>query len=115
VLILLLFDSFHIIFVCFVSKINPMLGGNLRRRFDRCLVRTNHPTARTTTTDETKHDPSSITIERSELIGQDPIEGIQWHKEQRNWKTGLPTGQSKTLPVLPSDHYGLLVTFGDNL
>mmetsp|Transcript_19547 Transcript_19547/g.35455 ORF Transcript_19547/g.35455 Transcript_19547/m.35455 type:complete len:512 (-) Transcript_19547:235-1770(-) len=96
------------------AKINPMLGGNLRRRFDRCLVRTNNPTTRTTTTDETKHAPSSsITIERTELIGQDPIEGIQWHKEQRNWQTGLPTGQIKTLPVLPSDHYGLLVTFGN--
>jgi hypothetical protein len=111
------FSMFFVSFSCmipFCSKINPMLGGNLRRRFDRCLVRTNNPTTRTTTTDETKHAPSSsITIERTELIGQDPIEGIQWHKEQRNWQTGLPTGQIKTLPVLPSDHYGLLVTFGN--
>eukprot|EP00978_Attheya_sp_CCMP212_P002517 scaffold5122_cov60-Attheya_sp.AAC.3 len=93
------------------AKINPMLGGNLRRRFDRCLVRTNNPTTRTTTT--ATDATSSITIERTELIGQDPIEGIQWHKEQRNFHTGLPTGQIKTLPVLPSDHYGLLVTFGN--
>mmetsp|Transcript_16352 Transcript_16352/g.36793 ORF Transcript_16352/g.36793 Transcript_16352/m.36793 type:complete len:125 (-) Transcript_16352:44-418(-) len=75
------------------AKSNPMLRGNLRRRFDRFLL---------------KFRNSSLDrVEESVLIGLHQIPGIQWEKSVNNWSTGKPTGETRLLPVLPSDHYGL--------
>lgn len=79
------------------AKENPMLGGNLRRRFDRCLV---------------QFAPKfPWKIGSSKLIGKEPIEGIKWNKEIVDFMSGRKTGKVKILPVLPSDHYGLHVSF----
>ena len=66
------------------GKINPMLNSSLRRRFDRCLIRTNK---------------KSISVEKAFLIGMHPIPGISWTKGPTN----------KMVPVTPSDHYGLVI------
>jgi len=78
------------------SKLSPMLKGNLRRRFDRCLVRF--------------RNPSEDAVTGNSLIGLDPIPGLQWKKPVNNWSTGKPTGEIRVLPVMPSDHFGLKTT-----
>lgn len=65
------------------GKTNPMLSNNLRRRFDRCLLRTNK---------------KSFSIESAVLIGADPIPGLKW--------ASVP---SRTVAVTPSDHYGVVI------
>jgi hypothetical protein len=37
-----------------------------------------------------------------EMVGRAPLAGVTYERQYR--------GRSVTLPVLPSDHYGLLVT-----
>jgi len=76
------------------AKLNPMLRGNLRRRFDRFLVYFNP-----------QHEKRGLILS-AELIGKDPIPGIKWKKEVRGYN-GVATGRTNTVPVLPSDHYGL--------
>eukprot|EP00588_Corethron_pennatum_P000513 CAMPEP_0194288614 /NCGR_PEP_ID=MMETSP0169-20130528/37189_1 /TAXON_ID=218684 /ORGANISM="Corethron pennatum, Strain L29A3" /LENGTH=490 /DNA_ID=CAMNT_0039035667 /DNA_START=166 /DNA_END=1635 /DNA_ORIENTATION=+ len=78
------------------SKLSPMLKGNLRRRFDRCLVKF--------------RNPSEDAVTGNSLIGLDPIPGLQWKKPVNNWSTGKPTGEIRVLPVMPSDHFGLKTT-----
>jgi tyrosyl-DNA phosphodiesterase 2 len=78
------------------AKENPMLGGNLRRRFDRILLRR-----------KLRGDAKlQLQIEDVELIGKDPIPGLTWTKVS-SWN-GRET--TKVVPVLPSDHYGYVVT-----
>ena len=79
------------------AKENPMLRGNLRRRFDRCLACFR------------KGATESLRVESTELIGKDAIKGITWQKEKSQWGRGGGTGQIITLPVCPSDHFGLCV------
>jgi len=83
------------------AKTNPMLGGNLRRRFDRCLIFMSN-------TDKKSG------VHKVSIIGNEAIEGITWEKEIQVWQNGglSGTGKNKSNPVLPSDHYGLLVVFG---
>lgn len=73
------------------TKANPMLSGNraLQRRLDRFIC--NLP------------DFKIVGVDR---IGLEPIPGLSYLKEKRARK------EMKTLvlPVLPSDHYGLLLT-----
>ena len=86
------------------AKMNPMLGGNLRRRFDRCLAHT------LPANQEDKPEVHAVKI-----IGTKAIEGVTWSKPVQKWQNGeglVPTGQFKSVPVLPSDHYGLIVVFG---
>lgn len=83
------------------SKESPMLLGNLRRRFDRCLIQ-NSPS-------------SSLVVKDVSLIGKEAIPMIQWNKEMLDFRTGQPTGKVRTLPVVPSDHFGLHVTFQNQL
>ncbi|KAJ3689022.1 hypothetical protein LUZ61_018186 [Rhynchospora tenuis] len=73
------------------TKLNPMLTGNrsLRKRLDRFLVKS------------TDFEATGI-----EMIGKDAIPGVKHFKDKkvRNEVKRLE------LPVLPSDHFGLLLT-----
>ena len=84
------------------SKESPMLLGNLRRRFDRCLI-------------QNASSASSLAVKDVDLIGKEAIPMIQWNKEMLDFRTGQPTGKVRTLPVVPSDHFGLHVTFQNQL
>jgi len=68
-------------------KLNPMMGGNLRRRFDRCLVFPRSASHR-------------VACTRTELMGREALPGLYFDK------TNSYTGQSKTYPTAPSDHFG---------
>jgi hypothetical protein len=79
------------------AKINPMLGGHLRRRFDRCLVRGNS-------------NNGSVcgrfvaqTIETL-LLGQEAIQDLTWDKKNKF------NGSIKETQTAPSDHFGLVAT-----
>lgn len=73
------------------TKSNKMLAGNrtLQRRLDRVVCKL-----------------KDFKISEIEMIGKDAIPGLSYVKEKR------VKGQLKELelPVLPSDHYGLLLT-----
>ena len=77
------------------SEENPMLSGTLRRRVDRCIYsynKNNHNHAKKTTTTFRK-------------LGMKAIPELTWNKKDpRN-------GTSETLPVAPSDHFGIAITF----
>lgn len=81
------------------SKENPMLKGNLRRRFDRCLV---------------CFGENDLSTHKTELIGQEAIPGLHWRKEVQKWSYGKPTDQTSfdMRPLAPSDHFGLVASFG---
>lgn len=81
------------------AKENSMLGGNLRRRFDRCLVCTR-------TSSNASSSVSSCTVQDVTLLGTQAIPGLTWTKPPHP----LARNQSaKHVPVLPSDHYGLRI------
>lgn len=84
----------------FDSKENPMLKGNLRRRFDRCLVSCRE---------------NKLITHTTELVGKEAIPGLRWRKEVQKWSYGKPTDQVSydMRPLAPSDHFGLVVSFGD--
>ena len=73
------------------AKENPMLLGHFCGRLDRALLL-----------------GRDLVALRVELRGLCPLPGITYTKERKR------KGQAYTseLPVLPSDHYGLLVTLG---
>lgn len=73
------------------AKENPMLGGNLRRRFDRCLVLSN----------QNSHNKL---IHNFELLGKKAIPNLTYVKRNPYNDT------SRTVPVAPSDHFGIAVT-----
>lgn len=73
------------------SKESPMLRGNLRRRFDRCLIRSKLP----------------VTVKDTELVGKDVIPGLTRSKDTHPMARNRNAVQT---PVLPSDHFGLRVT-----
>ena len=66
-----------------------MLRGYLRKRLDRAFVKLKH------------FDVKSI-----EMVGTQPIPGVTYHKTVSN------RGKAEIieLPVVPSDHFGLLLT-----
>jgi endonuclease/exonuclease/phosphatase family metal-dependent hydrolase len=78
------------------AKESSMLRGNLRRRFDRCLIRSNLP----------------VNVNDTELIGKKSIPGLVWEKEPHPMAKNRSVVQ---LPVLPSDHFGLRVTLQLNV
>jgi hypothetical protein len=80
------------------AKINPMLGGNLRRRFDRCLLRSRKPDAAST-----PHDSWKVKSLNAVLLGQDALPGLTWEKYNPYKKTYSES------PTAPSDHFGLVV------
>jgi len=71
------------------AKLNPMLGGSLRRRFDRCLVR----------------NASSGSVETlgTRLVGTEALVSLTWQKYNTYSKT------YREVPTAPSDHFGLVV------
>lgn len=77
------------------TKSNKMLSGNrtLQKRLDRfvCKLR-------------------DFKINEIEMIGMDAIPGLSYSKEKKVRKQV----QNMVLPVLPSDHYGLLLTICPN-
>lgn len=73
------------------GKENPMLGSNLRRRFDRCIYLTS-PSMTSTTA-------------RLDKLGMTAIPRLTWNKKNPF------NGTTKTVPVAPSDHFGIAVTF----
>ncbi|CAA2965199.1 tyrosyl-DNA phosphodiesterase 2 [Olea europaea subsp. europaea] len=77
------------------TKSNKMLSGNrtLQKRLDRfvCKLR-------------------DFKISEIEMIGMDAIPGLSYMKEKKVKKQV----QNMVLPVLPSDHYGLLLTICSN-
>ena len=82
------------------AKLNDMLRGNLRRRFDRCLV--------------WNGGGAGIGPVQCEMIGKSCIAGLNWRKEKQKFSNGgfVPTGEFIDQPVSPSDHFGLFVTLG---
>ncbi|KAK2644517.1 hypothetical protein Ddye_019712 [Dipteronia dyeriana] len=70
------------------TKSNPMLFGNrpLQKRLDRFVCNLN-----------------DFKLDAIEMIGLEAIPGVSYSKEKRKGKGKL------ILPVLPSDHYGLLL------
>jgi len=101
------------------SKENPMLRGNLRRRFDRCLVYalSERKVASDNGGDDNGDKQTALAAHSVRMIGTEPIDGLVWKKEVQKWVGGRPTGGTGTplnLPVLPSDHYGLYAILGDS-
>lgn len=78
------------------SKENPMLKGNLRRRFDRCLICSSS---------------NEVSISSAEIVGKEVIPGYLYRKEVPEWKFGKPTGNVtyQDRPLCASDHFGLVV------
>ena len=79
---------------CFTydAKENVMLGGSLRRRFDRILVRS--------------RDGVNITVSDIALIGRDRIGDTTWTKESNF----MGRVSSKVVPLAPSDHFGYVAS-----
>ena len=88
------------------AKKNDMLRGNLRRRFDRCLVWNNETRGRRS---------SPISPVQCDSIGTEVIAGLTYRKEKQKWAGGgtfVSSGEYTELPVSPSDHFGLQVRLG---
>ena len=69
------------------AKLNPMLGGSLRRRFDRILL---YP------------DDDSCQVQSTDFLGKEALPGLSWSK------TNSYNNTVRSVPVAPSDHFGLL-------
>ena len=93
-----------------------MLTNSLRRRLDRVFVKVAETGAGGTDTGASQTSPAAgassghdhhgksapqFRIASMQMVGTDPIAGQQYTKHVR--------GKATQLPVLPSDHYGLLV------
>jgi hypothetical protein len=78
--------------VCYTydGKMNPMLGNNLRRRFDRVLIRCR------------SDDSPRLVPTTTRLIGTQAIPGLTFRKENPYTKT------SREYAVAPSDHFGFV-------
>jgi len=68
------------------ARSNAMLSGYLQNRLDRIFWK-----------------GDSLNLNRIEMVGKDPIPGLKYLKKTK--------ATQKILPVLPSDHYGLLAHF----
>ena len=71
------------------ARKNAMLRGYLQKRLDRAFVKLKH-----------------FDVKRVEMVGTDPIPGVTYHKTVSN----RGKAQILELPVVPSDHFGLLLT-----
>ena len=76
------------------GKLNPMLSGPLRRRFDRILV-----------LDSLSSSGGSVQIVSTQLLGTEAIQDWTWMKYNSFTQTRRET------PTAPSDHFGYSVTF----
>ncbi|KAE8686670.1 glucan endo-1,3-beta-glucosidase 1-like [Hibiscus syriacus] len=77
------------------TKSNHMLSGNrsLRKRLDRFICKM-----------------KDFKVSGVEMIGMEPIPGLSYTKE----KSYRQEKKLLELPVLPNDHYGLLLTISSN-
>jgi endonuclease/exonuclease/phosphatase family metal-dependent hydrolase len=73
------------------ARDNPMLGGSLRRRFDRTLIFARNNAA---------HE--QLQVLGTKLIGTQALPGLTFQKENTYTKT------FSTKPVAPSDHFGFV-------
>ena len=78
------------------AKENPMLNGNLRRRFDRCIY-----------ISSLESNPSSQDYQSANLqkIGKESIPNLVWNK-RNSYNNSV-----KKMPVNPSDHFGIMAHF----
>jgi hypothetical protein len=75
------------------TKENPMFTAGLRRRFDRCIY-------------YSKKD--SVACNELQKIGEKAVPGLFWDKMNPY------NGSTKRTPVAPSDHFGIVMSFGPN-
>lgn len=73
------------------AKANGMLTGYLRNRLDRVLFKEN----------------GTLKLKSIEMVGTEPIPNLSYSKKVTRHKKET----QKVLPVLPSDHFGLLAKF----
>lgn len=81
------------------AKENPMLNGNLRRRFDRCIYC--GPT-KLNTRNRLQQDYRSISFQK---VGIEVVPNLTWEKKNPF------NGSVKKMPVAASDHFGIVVSF----
>ena len=75
------------------AKENPMLNGNLRRRLDRCIyIRSQGK--------EQKYKSTGL-----QKVGEKAIPNLVWNKKNSY------NGSIKAMPVAPSDHFGIMISF----
>ena len=80
------------------GKLNPMLSGSLRRRFDRVLVFQNHDS-------DTTRNRQQLHILAPQLLGTNVISpDLTWEKYNTYTRT------TRDVPTAPSDHFGYIVT-----
>lgn len=79
------------------SKENPMLNGNLRRRFDRCLY-----CSAKREMGSKRQEYGSTSFQK---VGDEVIPTLQWDKKNPY------NGSVKKMPVAASDHFGIVVSF----
>jgi len=90
------------------AKENPMLNGNLRRRLDRCIYTTSSRLCGGETTQgsqqqQRQHYKSTGLLK----IGKEAIPNLTWNKKNSY------NGNIKQMPVSPSDHFGIMVSFSN--
>mmetsp|Transcript_27877 Transcript_27877/g.61409 ORF Transcript_27877/g.61409 Transcript_27877/m.61409 type:complete len:605 (+) Transcript_27877:54-1868(+) len=86
------------------AKENPMLNGNLRRRLDRCIY-TSQP-IKTRGSNERRQNFRSTNLQK---IGREIIPNLVWNKKNSY------NGNIKKMPVSPSDHFGIMISFSNEL
>jgi len=77
------------------AKENPMLNGNLRKRLDRCIY---------ITSQQKTQDYKSIGLKK---VGEKAIPNLVWNKKNPY------NGSVKAMPVAPSDHFGIMISFSN--
>jgi len=82
------------------GKLNPMLSGSLRRRFDRCLVFAN----------ESKVDVSSYNVDDFRLVGQSALVDKRTKQPLQYRKFNPWQETHRSVPVAASDHFGLVIS-----
>mmetsp|Transcript_21312 Transcript_21312/g.45226 ORF Transcript_21312/g.45226 Transcript_21312/m.45226 type:complete len:82 (+) Transcript_21312:603-848(+) len=81
-----------------------MLNGNLRRRLDRCIY-TSQP-IKTRGSNERRQNFRSTNLQK---IGREIIPNLVWNKKNSY------NGNIKKMPVSPSDHFGIMISFSNEL
>jgi endonuclease/exonuclease/phosphatase family metal-dependent hydrolase len=71
------------------KQTNPMLDGNLQRRFDRILV-------------QAREGGGGTQAVSTKLLGTQALPDLHWSRESES---------NQQLPTVPSDHFGYLATF----
>jgi hypothetical protein len=75
------------------AKENPMLNGNLRRRLDRCIYI------------RSQRKEQNYKSDGLQKVGEKAIPNLVWNKKNSY------NGSIKAMPVAPSDHFGIMISF----